>query len=234
MRWTGSRGCRTWRSQENLERQVFPESLPLDIPPLFLSVLISFHKQILPSRADPGRGVGGWVALVTLPPGLGKLSKGRPGCAHLHYLGFKGQEPRRAVRWVRPAPRGPRAPRPRALAVECPCSRTVPVRVRVRSQARGGRVRAPGSCAARSPFQSDGRVGPGSARPFELAGVGAAEISPRRARDPAPSGRRARAAVGGTGRSAGPPSAGSPGRKGHCPEPLRPRAGLCEGRQRQL
>lgn len=40
-----------------------------------------------------------------------------------------------------------------------------------------------------------------------------------RTRDPAPSGRRALAAVGGTGRSAGPPSAGSPGRKGHCPEP---------------
>lgn len=81
-------------------------------------------------------------------------------------------------------------------------------------------------------FQSDGRAGPGAARPFELAGVGAAESRPGRARDPASSGRRARAAVGGTGRSAGPPLAGSPGRKGHCPEPLRPRAGLGGGRQR--
>lgn len=177
---------------------------------------------------------------MTLSPGLGKLSKGRPGCAHersgslshLHYLGFQGQEPRRAVRWVRPAPRGSRVPRARALAVECPCSRAVPVRVR--SQARGGRVRAPGFRAARSPFQSDGRAGPGAARPFELAGVGAAESRRSRARDPAPSGRRARTAVGGTGRSSGPPSAGSPGRKGHCPEPLRPRAGLGRGRQRQL
>lgn len=86
-------------------------------------------------------------------------------------------------------------------------------------------------------FQSDGRAGTGAARPFELAGVGAAESRPGRARDPAPSVRRARAAVGGTGRSAGPLSAGSLGRKSHCPKPLRPRArvrsarsGASEGR----
>lgn len=125
---------------------------------------------------------------------------------------------------------GTTAPRPRAPAVEGPRSYAVPAQVR--SQARGGRVRAPGSRAARSPFQSDGRAGPGAARPFELAEVGAAESLRCRARDPAPSGRRARAAEGGTGRSAGPSSAGSPGRKGHCPEPLRPRAGLGGGRRR--
>lgn len=165
--------------------------------PLFLSVLISFHKQIPPQEPAPGAGYRVRVALATLSPGLGKLSKGRPGCAHarsgsrghLHYLGFQGQESRRGFRWVRPAPRGPRAPRPRAPAVEGPRSRAVTAQVR--SQARGGRVRAPGSRAARSPFQSDGRAGPGAARPFELAGVGAAESpgprpGPRAERPPSP------------------------------------------------
>lgn len=169
---------------------------------------------------------------MTLSPGKGKLSKGPPHCAHarsgslghLQYLGFQGPKPLRA------APPGPSEPRPRALADEDPRSHALPSQVP--SQARSGRVRAPGSPAARSPFQSDGRAGTGAVRPFELAGVGAAESRPGRARDPARSVRRARAAVGGTGRSAGPPSAGSLGRKSYCPEPLRPRAGLGRGTQR--
>lgn len=54
----------------------FPESLPLDLSLLFLSVLpedlVSFHKQIPPQEPTPAAGYQGPEALVTLSPGMGK------------------------------------------------------------------------------------------------------------------------------------------------------------------
>lgn len=54
----------------------FPESLPLDLSLLFLSVLpedlVSFHKQIPPQEPTPAAGCRGPEALVTLSPGMGK------------------------------------------------------------------------------------------------------------------------------------------------------------------
>lgn len=58
----------------------FPESLPLDLSLLFLSVLpedlVSFHKQIPPPRADPGRGVPGTGGVGDPFPRHGKVKQG--------------------------------------------------------------------------------------------------------------------------------------------------------------
>lgn len=153
--------------------------------------------------------------MASLPPRPGKvrlrLATEQPAGFHPARSGYLARPPVLPGLPGDPARPGPAPTRPSGV----PAAACYPPGVRFQARRR---PRAPGRRAHLS-SPTGGGAWSGAARPFELAGVGAAESRPGRARDPARSGRRVRAAVGGTGRSAGPPSAGSPGRKGHCPEP---------------
>lgn len=182
--------------------------------------LINFQKQIPSQEQIPARVYLGRETLATLSPGrpllpgLGKLGKGcsRPGSVRSDL----GTRPPALPGAPRSRPEG--SPRSPGTPTD-PCP--LPRGRRGSPQPRVPRPGSGSSCRVRSgspriagrtlTFPVRRAAGQGRAPRVLLNSPGWERLRfarSGRARDPAPSGRRARVAVGGTGRSAGPPSAG--------------------------